>query len=125
MPPTRQTSDGLDKHKLDAQQKCRHDNEEGEWGVLERVDDGDATTLARTPADEGREADDTSRSMASRRTRDEWGRSEKRVRRVGERELTTRKGCKTTSASSNAMTKLRLSPNVTAPRPLAFQFGAL
>lgn len=32
-----------------------------------RVDDGVAATLASTPADEGREADDTSRSMALRR----------------------------------------------------------
>lgn len=36
---------------------------EGE-SVLERVDDGDPTTLASTPADEGFEADETSRNMA-------------------------------------------------------------
>ena len=33
-------------------------------GIPGRVDDGVAATLASTPADEGLEADDTSRSMA-------------------------------------------------------------
>ena len=39
--------------------------EDREERIPARVDDGDATTLASTPADEGLEADETSRSMAS------------------------------------------------------------
>ena len=58
------------------------DTEEGE-GMPERVDDGDATALASTPADEGFEADDTSRSMASAEEKRGWWGNKERARRRG------------------------------------------
>ena len=86
-------------------------------GIPGRVDDGVAATLASTPADEGLEADDTSRSMALRRREVERG-VQKSSAHVGG-VLTARKECKTTRSSPNTMTKLRLSPSVTAPASLA------